>query len=205
MQRTGTTSVGDFFKHFGYKTAGWEEAKNSNWGKLYFDGDYNSIFNSESFKQNQVFEDAHWGVDKFYKFLFYKFLKSKFIIFSRDPNKWFDSMVNHSNGKTLGNTFRHSNFYNRESEYYDKILDHHDYESNSIDNLLDLNESHRKHYTQIYTNRNKQAIDFLKAKDPLLERHIHLKLEDNRKWVKLGKYFNIKVSPEFEMHSNKSI
>lgn len=204
MQRTGTTSVGDFFRKYGFKVAGWSAVEKNNWSKLHFDGDYDSIFSSQVFKKHKVFEDGPWSTGHFYKYLFYRFPQSKFILFTRNADDWFNSMVNHSKGMTLGNTFRHCNFYNRETEYYNYVGANHNYENSQADNLLPITQDLREHYKNIYINRNSQAIDFFKAKDPENKRFIHLSLDDNDKWVKLGKYFSMEIPENFEVHSNRS-
>ena len=204
MQRTGTTSVGDFFEYHGYKRSGWPDVKKYNWGKKWFDGDYESILNSKAFFEKQMFEDSIGSFGDGYKFLFHRFPNAKFILLTRDKDKWFNSMLSHSNGKTLGNTFMHCCIYNRESEYYNFIGERHNYNSVDVDNLMELTEEHRKHYTQIYKNRNRQALDFFKCEDPNNTRFIHLKLEDIEKWKKLGAFFGFTVKDDFEMHSNSS-
>lgn len=204
FQRTGTTSVGDFFESYGFKRAGWPETLKNKWGKVYFDGDYEKIYKSSDFKECQVFEDGPWSVGHFYKVLYHRFPKAKFILFTRDADAWFDSMVSHSKGKTLGNTFRHCNIYLREKEYYNFIGDKHDYNNDNIDNLLPISEDLREHYKEIYINRNRQAIDFFAAKDPTNSRFIHLTLEQKDKWQKLGEYFKLKVDNQLQIHSNKS-
>ena len=70
IQRTGTTSVGDFFEKHNYRRAGWYHSKENNWGKLYFDGNYEAIFSSMDFKNNDVFEDGPESIGHFYKYLF---------------------------------------------------------------------------------------------------------------------------------------
>lgn len=204
MQRTGTTSVGDFFEYFGFKRAGWSVTLKNNWGRLSFDGDYEAIFNSKEFKNNQVFEDGPWSIGHFYKVLHHRFPNAKFILFTRDEDKWFDSMKNHSKGKTLGNTFRHCNYYFRETEYYNFISENHNYLNDKIDNLLEINEKFRDHYKQIYINRNRQVVDFFNSRKNIKNNFIHLKLEDHQKWNKLGEFFDINVPENFIMHSNKS-
>lgn len=203
-QRTGTTSVGQFFKDFGYKVAGYDRQRSSNWSVKRFIGDYESIFKSKEFKEHQVFEDNPWFEQDFYKVLYHKFPSAKFVLFTRDADKWFDSMVSHSKGKTLGNTFRHSKIYKREREYYNQFPDLNLYKKiNKIDNLLDLNETHREHYKEIYNLRNKEVVDFFNAysADSLFIGE----LEDKDKWRKLGVFFNIKVPSEYNVHANKSL
>jgi hypothetical protein len=141
--------------------------------------------------------------EDFYKILFHRFPNAKFILFTRDANKWFDSMANHSYGKTLGNTFRHVKNYRREIEFYEKYTNQNYYENlHVIDNLLDLNESHREHYTSIYRRRNKEVIDFFNYVSP---KSLFVgKLEDPDKWQKLGGFFNLTVPKDYSVHSNKT-
>lgn len=203
FQRTGTTSVGQFFKKHGYSVATWEVSRKNKWTPLWFDGDYESIFQSDDFKKSQVFEDDPWWCLDFYKVLYHRFPKAKFILFTRDSDKWFDSMVSHSDGKTLGNTFRHAKIYRREKEYYEKFgTNLSNYDFNKIDNLLDLNESHRSHYKNIYEFRNNEIKEFFKIHD--YSRFFFCELEDKNKWQKLGDFFRIEVMKDFEVHVNAS-
>jgi hypothetical protein len=204
IQRTGTTSVGDFFESFGFKRSGWPTTLKNNWGRAFFDGDFESIFNSKDFRDSEIFEDGPWSVGHFYKVLFHRFPDARFVLFTRDADAWFDSMVSHSKGKTLGNTFRHCCNYQRETEYYNFVGDNHQYSANYIDNLLPITEAERMHYKEIYVNRNRQAIDFFNSKDPNFSRFIHLELEDEKKWIKLSDYFKINVKQNIDIHSNKS-
>lgn len=203
FQRTGTTSVGQFFKDHGFEVAGYHKTRSTTWSTLRFLGKYEDIFKSKDFKKHQVFEDNPWFEEDFYKILFHKFPRAKFILFTRDSDKWFDSMVNHSNGKTLGNTFRHSRIYSRLEEFFDKYPEENHYtDLGTIDNLLDLNESHREHYKSVYRTRNKEVIDFFKAFSP--DSLFVCELEDEKKWIKLGAFFGIKVSENYESHLNKT-
>lgn len=203
FQRTGTTSVGQFFKDFGYKVAGYDKKRSTHWSYLRFIGDYDSIFNSTEYKKYQVFEDNPWWEGDFYKVLYHKFPKAKFILFTRDADKWFESMVSHSNGKTLGNTFRHSKIYRRELEYYNYFPDKNNYRTiKEMDNLLELNESHKQHYKDLYNLRNKEVVEFFKTMNP--NALFIGQLEDSDKWFKLGDFFDIDVPLGYEVHMNKS-
>ncbi|GGZ53446.1 sulfotransferase [Mesonia mobilis] len=203
FQRTGTTSVGQFFKDFGYRVAGYNAQRSTAWSKLRFLGDFDAIFHSSAFKKSQVFEDNPWFSPEFYKILYHRFPASKYILFTRDADLWFDSMVNHSQGKTLGNTYRHCKMYDRELEFFEKFPDYNCYENlHAIDNLLDLNESHREHYTSIYRRRNKEVIDFFNYVSP--ESLFVGQLEDPDKWQKLGGFFNLTVPEDYSVHSNKT-
>lgn len=203
FQRTGTTSVGHFFKDFGYKVAGYDKERSTKWSARRFIGDYDSIFNSKDFKSHQVFEDNPWFEEDFYKILYHKFPKAKFILITRDADKWFDSMLSHSKGKTLGNTFRHSKLYGREEEFYRAFPDLDYYKKmETIDNLLDLDETHRQHYKSIYKIKNKEIIQFFNSYSP--NSLFLCQLEDSQKWQKLGAFFNIEVPSNYAVHVNKS-
>ena len=114
MQRSGTTSVGDFFSSFGYPVARNSIAWKNKWSKHWYNGDYDSIFSSKEFNSYQVFEDDPWWLPEFYKVLYHKFPNAKFILLTRDSESWFNSMLSHSKGKTLGNTKLHCKIYRRE-------------------------------------------------------------------------------------------
>ena len=70
FQRTGTTSVGGFFKQFGYVSRGWPACVKNDWSRLWYDGDYESIFSSKDFKTGQLFEDSPWWHPEFYKVIY---------------------------------------------------------------------------------------------------------------------------------------
>ncbi len=205
MQRTGTTSVGQFFRDHGFKVAGYSYERSMEWSESRFIGDYETIFNTNGFNKFQVFEDNPWWEGDFYRFLFHRFPNSKFILFKRNSDKWYDSLMSHSNGKTLGNAFRHSKLYKREWEYYENYASNpnDDYKNiKVVDNLMDLKEEHRLHYKNIYELRNKEIVDFFNYFDE--SRLIYLELEDPMKWTKLGDFFKINVEEGYQSHRNKS-
>lgn len=170
--------------------------------KTWFDGDYEAIFNSPDFLSSDVFEDGPWGCLDFYKVLFHKFPNSKFVLFTRDSDKWFDSMKSHSKGKSIGNTFRHSRIYNREKEFDEKFGPRYDYNKEDVDNLLELNESHREHYKRVFETRNRDIINFFMAHNP--DRLIHCQLEHSGKWQFLGKSLSLTVPKDYDVHENAS-
>ena len=202
MQRTGTTSVGQFFKEHNYKVATWDISRKNSWTVDWFKGDYERIFGSSDFKLNQVFEDDPWFCLDFYKVLFHRFPKAKFVLIERDADQWFDSMVKHSNGRTLGNTHRHAVIYQRLEEYNQLELEKGSKFNSIIDNLMPLNESHREHYTTIYKLRNLEVKSFFEYFGK--ERLVVVQLEDKSKWQKIGNFSNIKVDAKYEVHANKS-
>jgi len=202
-QRTGTTSVGRFFKHFGYRVADWSISNKNKWSYCWEQGDFETIFKSEDFKNNQVFEDDPWWLPEFYKVLYHRFPKAKFILFTRDSEKWFNSMLSHSRGKILGNTKQHCKVYRREEDFIE-LFDKESrltYNEKEIDNLLTL-DGYKEHYIKLYELRNREIIEFFKKTNP--ESLIHCELEDENKWEKLGEFINIEIPSNFAVHVNKS-
>ncbi len=203
MQKNGTTSVGEFFKQQGYKVAVWNTSRNNKWSYNWYRGDFEKIFNSINFKKTQVFEDDPWWYPEFYKVLYHRFPKSKFVLITRDSDKWFQSMLNHSNGKTLGNTKVHSKVYRREIEFNNTFDEHFKltYDEFKIDNLFEL-KGYENHYKAIYENRNLEIIDFFMKEAP--SSLFVSNLENPNLWFDLGQFFGITVPKDYTIHANKS-
>ncbi|PKF61720.1 hypothetical protein CW745_10395 [Psychromonas sp. psych-6C06] len=201
FQRTGTTSTGAFFNDFGYKVATYPISRKNDWTGKWFKGDYETIFKSRDFKKYQVFEDNPWWCLDFYKVLFHRFPNAKFILLERDADEWFDSMVSHSKGKTLGNTHRHSILYNREEDFYNQEIDRKLY-SKEIDNLLDLNEENREHYKAIYRNRNREVNVFFSEFGQ--DRLFTGELKDSNVWHEMSVFFGMKIPENYRSHKNAS-
>ena len=203
LQRTGTTSTGQFFKDYGYSVATYGLSKKNAWTLSCFEGDFETIFQSRDFRISQVFEDDPWWLGDFYKVLYYRFPRSKFILLERDADKWFDSMVAHSGGKTLGNTHLHCSHYQRLMDFYEiaggALKNAY---SGTIDNALPLGEEQRHHYTSFYKVRNDEVKLFFHHHDS--KRLFNARLEDDGLWQKMGFFFNIDVMPEYTVHVNKS-
>jgi len=98
MQRNGTTSVGAFFLAASkFRVARYNYSWENQWTYKWSIGDYESIFNSSKFRSCQAYEDDPWWLPDFYRVLNYRFPNSKFILFYRDSDAWFNSMMSHSN------------------------------------------------------------------------------------------------------------
>jgi hypothetical protein len=203
LQRTGTTSTGRFFKDHGYSVATYWVGKENSWTTSYFKGDYETIFRSKDFRRSQIFEDDPWWVGDFYRVLYHRFPTSKFILLERDANKWFDSMVSHSNGRTLGITHIHCTQYQRLKEFHEVVgIKQNNVYTNVIDNALPLGEEHREHYTSFYKIRNEEVKLFFHHHDS--RRLFNAQLEDEKLWQKMGVFFYIDVDSKYRIHLNKS-
>ncbi|MCB9197900.1 MAG: hypothetical protein H6600_05525 [Flavobacteriales bacterium] len=201
FQRTGTTSVGGFFKDQGFRVADYGVSRKNEWGISAFEKDYEKIFSSRDFKKSRVFEDGPWWYDDLYKVLFFRFPTAKFVLLTRDADHWFDSMVNHSGGKTLGNSYIHAFLYRREKEWFEKHpeLIHVD----QLRNDMDLDESHRELYQNTYNIRIKEILNFFrrnKGEDRLFVAELY----DEKLWQKMGTFFNIPIKDDYISHRNKT-
>lgn len=202
LQRNGTTSVGQFFNDHGFKVGNQRISRKNAWTKKWFNGHYESIFNSNDFKSSQVYEDDPWWCGDFYKYLFHRFPKSKFILLERDADDWFNSMRNHSNNKTLGSTLIHCHLYDRLDELHDRIGTDWDQGLASF-NGLDLDESHREHYKRIYKLRNQSVKSFFAFHDN--SRLFNDDLYNLDLWKNMSAFFKIKSFEDgYSVHKNKS-
>ena len=202
LQRTGTTSTGQFFKDHGYAVATYGVGLANAWTLHYWTGNYESIFRSYDFKTSLVFEDDPWWLNDFYKVLYHRFPDSKFILLERDADKWFDSMVSHSRGKTLGNTHIHCAQYQRLKEFYETASGHENAYTDVVDSALPLSEAQREHYTSFYSIRNKEVKLFFQHHD--VNRLFNADLDDGDLWQKMGRFFHTDVQGGYNIHLNKS-
>lgn len=211
IQRTGTTSVGQFFRDHGLRSAGWGEDMKNNWSTSWIEGDFEQIFNSPDFIAADAYEDSPWFLPEFYKMLYHRFPNSKFILFTRNPREWFRSMLAHSGGTVLGAYRGHAKIYRREEEYF-RRLDEGELEGQPAHpDLTDLRPEHREkmtlhgfedHYVSLYNLHNREVVDFFERNSP--QSLFTARLEDLGKWVRLGEYLGINVDPKYEAHLNRS-
>ena len=116
MQRSGTSSVGDFLQQWGLKRAGHQLSRKQQWSINWYNGNFESIFSDPEFQQHEIFEDDPFWCPEFYKYVYHRVPGSKFVLLCRDPDAWFKSMIRHSYGFTLGHTEMHAKIYRREDE-----------------------------------------------------------------------------------------
>lgn len=202
FQRTGTTSVGSFFEAHNFQVATYFTSKRNQWTQSWFDGDYETIFKSKDFVSNQVFEDDPWWCLDFYKVLFHRFPKSKFILLERDPDQWFNSMMSHSDRKTLGGTLIHSHLYGRSNELFEKYgVNWESYIENQ--NGLPLDDSHAEMYKDVYTSRNQSVKSYFNFHDK--SRLFNYNLNEPDIWLKMADFFDVElIEKNYVVHKNKS-
>lgn len=200
FQRTGTTSVGQFLKNAGYNVADWSVSNRNQWGRKWAEGQFEDIFQSDDFRGHQGFEDGPWFCPEFYRVLYHRFPRSKFILFERDADAWFASMLSHSGGRSLGVTAVHAKIYRREAEYLD-LCDRVETPADVDVNGLAL-AGHEDHYTQIYRTRNRETRQFFQDRDP--DRLYYSRLEDPDKWKGLSAFLGHDPAHAHEVHENRS-
>ncbi|WP_299848785.1 sulfotransferase [uncultured Roseovarius sp.] len=200
FQRTGTTSVGQFLKGLGYPVADWAVSRRNSWGRKWVEGQFDEIVESDDFRAHQGFEDGPWFAPEFYRFLYHRFPRSRFILFERDADAWFASMLSHSGGRSLGVTAVHAKIYRREKEYLDLC------EKTGDPALVDENglglEGHKDHYIDTYRVRNRETRQFFHERDPA--RLYFSRLEDPDKWKGLASFLGHDPDKVQEVHMNKS-
>jgi len=161
MQRSGTTSVGDWLEAYGLSRAGYPTSQRLGWTNLWMQGNFEAIFQSEEFKGSDVFEDDPWWCPSFYIDLAERFPTSKFILLTRDPDVWFSSLCHHSSGFNPGRSDIHARIYSRENEL-ESILAADQSKSPSDSKLLSILDK-REHYKTIYRKHVEGAIKFFEG------------------------------------------
>ena len=160
MQRSGTTSTGNWLQAHGLRRAGFSCSQKCDWTRLWLDGNFEQIFQSKAFLEADVFEDDPWWCPEFYKFLAHRFPTAQFILLERDADSWFLSLCAHSRGQNPGWTDIHAKIYRREDDLQQLIS-----ESPQLDptawNLLPL-FSKAEDYKRTYRRHNREAKDFFK-------------------------------------------
>lgn len=187
FQRTGTTSVRKFLAGLGHPVAPNTVSKRNDWPQKAYDGDYDAIFRDPEFIFYQAFQDHPWFFPETYKVVYHKFPNARFILFDRDPDAWFDSMVALAQ-KPQGNFSApeiHAWIYRREAELLNKTDSGEPFMS-----LSDMDENtleqQREHYKGVYIRRNREVRNFFARKAP--EQLFYTSLDDPDKWDGLAQF-----------------
>jgi hypothetical protein len=148
MQRSGTTSVGDWLEAHGFRRAGWPLSFRMGWTRAWMNDDYEAIFSCPEFLQRDAFEDDPWWCPGFHRVLAARFPEAKFVLLTRDPGLWFQSLCHHSGGLNPGQTDIHARIFGRTSELEAMIASRPDLDPTAF-NLLSITE-HADHYQAVY-------------------------------------------------------
>jgi hypothetical protein len=162
MQRSGTTTVGDWLESHGLERAGYPTSSRLGWTMLWMQGEHEAIFRSPEFQSVEIFEDDPWWCPDFYTILAERFPAARFILLTRDVNDWFDSLCHHSGGMNPGPTKIHARIYKREHHVQGLIEKdpHCDPMQPGLLSLLD----HEAHYKSVYLQHNQAVREFFASK-----------------------------------------
>ena len=203
MQRSGTTSTGDWLESHGLIRAGSPTSTRLGWSRSWFDGDMDVVFANEEFQDAEILEDDPWWFPAMYAQLATRFPASRFILLDREPDAWFDSLCRHSGGRNPGWSDIHAKAYNREQELKEIELEtieaaqHISLTSPKLLSILHL----RKHYTAIYRNHTAEILKYFSAAP---NRLFYGKLEDPKTFPSMIKFLGLKQDSCIEVpHTNK--
>jgi hypothetical protein len=203
MQRSGTTSTGDWLESHGLIRAGSPTSTRLEWSRSWFDGELDLVFDNEEFKNAEILEDDPWWFPAMYAQLAKRFPESRFILLDREPDAWFDSLCRHSGGRNPGWSDIHAKVYNREQELRAierEAIEAAQHVSQTSLNLLSI-VHHRKHYTDIYRNHTAEILKYFSAEPTRL---FYGKLADTKTFPSMMKFLGLKQDPSVEIpHSNK--
>lgn len=170
QNKTGTCSLTMALSMLGYKLCPEDIMYNegSEYFKDYQDGKFDGLFNLVS--QYDAFEDRPWNHTNFYEVLDKTFDNSKFILTTRDVDRWWDSYFRWDKKVEL----RDSWHYRMNSQV-----------CYGVDSFLDNPDLAK----QSYLNRNNEVRDYFRGNPNFLELDVN---EDN-KFEKLCGFLNKEV------------
>ncbi|WP_320177137.1 sulfotransferase [Roseovarius pacificus] len=198
FQRNGTTSTGDFCeRQLGMARRGYRIAQRRKWSRCWYQGALERIFSDPVFRTGQVFDDGPWWFPKLYETLYEKFPQAKFVMFDRDPEAWFRSMVAHSGGRSPGFTDIHARIYRRE----DELRELSDGNPGNVPAINGFSlEDKKEHYIGIYRQHNEDAAEFFARRAP--DRFFRTDLNDPEKFRKMACFLGFEDRSYDEVRSN---
>lgn len=161
MQRSGTTTVGDWLEAHGLVRAGYPTSARMDWTMLWMQGKHEAIFGSEEFQQADLFEDDPWWCPNYYQFLAERFANARFILLTRDVNDWFASLCHHSGGYNPGRSDIHARIYHREADLSARLAQNQDLHP-SQPGLLSVVDQ-EAHYKAVYCQHNQAVKEFFSS------------------------------------------
>lgn len=200
MQRTATSSVGDFFESNGYSRVGHQISDKLEWSRKWYNGDYEAIFSDEHFINAEILEDDPFWFPDFFKVIYHRFPNSKFVFLYRDSDAWFKSMISHSNGYSLGLTDIHAKIYNREKELFWLQKNIPDFNCKKRQSMVLFDKA--TDYKDCYEVFKDNVIDFFSTKDP--KRFFISDLNTSSLWDELSSWASLPKGNASEPHAHKT-
>lgn len=184
MHRCGTKSFGDFFRGHGYNVCSWEEISKLHLSELFFNGRWLDILSSGVIDHYDVFEDGPFFDPMFAKFLSNYIDDSVFVYFERPADDWYQSMITHSNGYSLGSIRDHAYMYDRLADlaFIEERLNGAMLEKLPLIGMRD-------HYVKQYQQHKMKVLsNFQRIEE---KRFFHASLYDPEKFVKMCSHFDL--------------
>lgn len=190
MQRSATTSVGDWLEAHGFTRAGSPTSVRLGWTRMWMQGAYDAIFSSKEFVESDVFEDDPWWCPDFFKVVADRFPDARFILLERDPATWFDSMCHHSGGRNPGWTDIHARIYGREPDLKD-LMSRKPSLTADTPGLLSI-VGLRDHYQSIYKHHIEAVKDWFSTRPGRL---FHQRLENPGVFEGICEFVGVRRNP----------
>ena len=183
MQRSGTTSTGDFCEsELRLRRRGYKISNTRGWTRAWYEGRLQDVFDDPVFRSGEVFDDDPWWCPSVYKILAERFETTKFVIFTRPADEWFRSLASHSGGRSPGFTDIHAKIYGRERDF-ERVKGNSYREEDYKWNGLCLS-GFEQHYMDVYLRYISGVHNFFKKNAP--DRLLSLRLSDSEKFKKLA-------------------
>lgn len=199
MQRCGTTSFGNFCEQeLGLARRGFYHSISNEWTRAWVHGDYERIFRSADFRTGEVFEDDPWWCPGFYEVLAARFPEAKFVLITRDPDRWFRSLQAHSGGRTPGHTDLHAAIYGRREEFRALLGTGIPFRKANWQGLS--LEGRDAHYKAHFLTHAERARAFFAGQAP--GRFLELDLDDAGKFGKLAEFLGFPARDYPDIHAN---
>lgn len=194
MQRSGTTSVGDWLEAHCLKRVGSPTAMRLGWTRLWFEGKYEEIFAMPEFQAAEILEDDPWWSSGFYRHLAVRFPEARFVLLTRDPDDWFDSLCHHSAGLNPAWTDVHARIYNRENDLLALLREQP--EVNPVESGLLSVIDHREHYKKMYQQHTVSVIEAFANES---ERLFCGRLDDPSSFYQLCDFVGVRRNPKLSI------
>jgi hypothetical protein len=200
MPRNGTASFARACRDFGHRTALAAPRRDHRWTNAWFEGDFESIFASPELAGVDVLAGSPWWLPGFYKVLFHRFPGARFVLFTREPEGWFESMRACAGGVAPADSRLHAKAFRRELDFF-RHLHAGEIEDRRDDLGRRMPLAHLAgHYMEAYRLHNSEVMDFFGRHAP---HALHwAELEDPRKWQRLGRFLGHDVPAGYDCHIN---
>ena len=198
MQRSGTSSVGDFLEQWGLKRSGHQLSRQLNWSRHWYDGNFEAIFSDSSFQAHDVYEDDPFWMPDFYKYVYHRVPDSRFILLYRDSDSWFKSMVRHSNGFSIGRADIHAKVYRREDELRWLVKNIPGFEGGAPKAMVLYDKA--AHYKAAYERHLAEVESFFSG--PRAKYLFLAKLADPETWPKMKEWLGLPEKEGIRMESH---